>query len=131
MTFVDTSALLAILDKGDINHLRALQCWKGLLEEALPLFTNNYILVESIAISQKRLGLQAVQNLQTEIFPFLRTEWIEESQHAAIVEKILATNRRKLSLVDCSAFQTMDSLGIDTVFTFDEHFRDQGFQVIP
>jgi predicted nucleic acid-binding protein len=131
MNFVDTSALLAVLDKGDINHARALQCWENILQDAHSLFTNNYILVESIAIIQKRLGLQAVQDLQAEILPFVQIEWIDESQHAVVLEKVLATNRRKLSLVDCSAFQTMHHLGIETIFTFDEHFREQGFNVIP
>lgn len=131
MIFVDTSALLAILEKNDTNHLHAVQCWKDLLRKASTLLTNNYILVESIAIIQKRYGLQAVQNLQSEILPFVQTEWIDERQHAAIVERVVATNRRRLSLVDCAAFETMQRLDISTVFTFDEHFREQGFKVIP
>jgi predicted nucleic acid-binding protein len=131
MNFVDTSAFLAVLDKEDINHNRAIQCWKNLLQKDHPLFTNNYVIVESIAIIQKRLGLQAVQDLQTETLPFVRIEWVDENQHATAMGIVLATNRRKLSLVDCSAFQTMKSLGIETVFTFDEHFREQGFTLIP
>ena len=132
MIFVDTSAFLAVLDKNDINHALALRCWKNLLQEVHPpLSTNNYVIVESIAIIQKRLGLQAVRDLQTEVLPFVQIEWIDENQHTLVIETVLATNRRKLSLVDCSAFQTMNNLGIDTVFTFDDHFREQGFNVIP
>ena len=47
------------------------------------------------------------------------------------VLKALAANRRKLSLVDCSAFETMLRLSIQAVFTFDKHFSEQGFDVIP
>ncbi len=131
MIFVDTSALLAIFDKSDINHLHAVQCWKDLLKKASPLLANNYILVESIAIIQKRFGLEAVQSLQSEILPFVQTDWIDERQHAAIVERMLATNRRRLSLMDCAAFETMQWLDISTIFTFDKHFHEQGFNVIP
>ncbi|MFH1907421.1 MAG: PIN domain-containing protein [Chloroflexota bacterium] len=131
MIFVDTSALLAVLDKNDINHALALRCWKNLLQEVHPLSTNNYVIVESIAIIQKRLGLQAVRDLQTEVLPFMQIEWIDENQHTVVIETVLATNRRKLSLVDCSAFQTMNNLGIETAFTFDPHFAEQGFNVIP
>lgn len=58
-------------------------------------------------------------------------DWIGEEQHAAAIQTILTANRRNLSLVDCASFETMRRLGIETVFTFDEHFRDQGFKVIP
>lgn len=47
------------------------------------------------------------------------------------MQNVLTANRRQLSLVDCSAFETMRRLDIETVFTFDEHFREQGFNVIP
>jgi predicted nucleic acid-binding protein len=132
MIFVDTSAFLAVLDINDINHALALRCWKNLLQEVHPpLSTNNYIIVESISIIQNRLGLQAVRDLQTEVLPFVQIEWIDENQHTLVIETVLATNRRKLSLVDCSVLQTMKNLGIDTVFTFDDHFREQGFNIIP
>jgi len=131
MIFVDTSAFLAVLETSDINHSRAIQCWRGLLDNGPGLFTNNYIIVESTAITQKRQGLEKVRDFQAKILPFLHVEWIYEEQHNSAIEMALRVNRRRLSLVDCSAFQTMNNLGIETVFTFDEHFRDQGFNVIP
>ena len=47
------------------------------------------------------------------------------------VQDVFAANRRQLSLVDCSSFETMRRVRIEKVFTFDEHFREQGFEVIP
>jgi predicted nucleic acid-binding protein len=46
-------------------------------------------------------------------------------------EQLLTADRRQLSLVDCSSFETMRRLGIKKVFSFDEHFREQDFEVIP
>jgi predicted nucleic acid-binding protein len=131
MIFVDTSAFLAILASSDVNNQCALLCWRNLFEEGQTLVTNNYVIVESIAIAQKRFGLEKVRGFQTKILPFLQIEWIDESQHTTIIEMVLQINRRKLSLVDCSAFETMRRLDIETVFTFDERFREQGFNVIP
>jgi len=131
MIFVDSSAFFAILSAGDINHQRASLMWRRLLEDDRILLTNNYVVVESMPIAQKRLGLEKVRDFQEKILPFLKIEWIDEEQHNTAVEFVLRINRRRLSLVDCSAFQTMNSLGIDTAFTFDEHFREQGFNVIP
>jgi len=46
-------------------------------------------------------------------------------------QAVLSANRKKLSLVDCVSFQVMRETGIRTAFCFDEHFREQGFDVIP
>ena len=131
MIFVDTSAFLAMLSAGDLNHQRASLCWRNLLEERQALFTNNYVIVESLAIIQKRLGLEKVRQFQENIMSLLEIEWVIEPQHNTAIDTVLTTNRRDLSLVDCVSFETMRCLGIETVFTFDGHFREQGFIVIP
>jgi predicted nucleic acid-binding protein len=131
MIFVDTSAFLAMLSTSDANYQRASDCWRNLLEEGQTLFTDNYVIVESIALIQKRLGLEKVRYFQEKVRPLLEIEWVDERQHNTIVEAVLAANRRNLSLVDCSAFETMRRLDIQSVFTFDEHFRQRGYEVIP
>ena len=131
MIFVDTSAFLAIVQVDDINHSLAKQQWINLLSENETLYTNNYVVVESIAIIQKRSGLNVVQKLQNNILGLVIIDWVSEEHHSQALEIVFKTNRRKLSLVDCSAFETMHHLGIETAFTFDHHFREEGFKVIP
>ena len=131
MIFVDTSAFLAMLSAGDLNHQRASLCWRNLLEERQALFTDNYVIVESLALIQKRLGLEKVRQFQENIMSLLEIEWVIEPQHNTAIDTVLTTNRRNLSLVDCVSFETMRRLGIETIFTFDEHFREQGFSIIP
>ncbi len=57
--FVDTSGLLAILDAEDLHHAQAAACWKELIERDEPLVSTSYVLVETFALVQKRLGLAA------------------------------------------------------------------------
>jgi len=33
--------------------------------------------------------------------------------------------------VDCISFEVMRGLGITTAFTFDRHFAEMGFEVLP
>ena len=131
MIYVDTSAFLAILADDDAYHATAQQTWQSLLETGEVLATNNYELVESIAIIQNRGGLKSIQRMQSELLPAIEIDWLDPEQHETAVSNVLTANRRNLSLVDCSSFQTMRRNSIQTVFTFDEHFKERGFTVIP
>jgi uncharacterized protein len=56
---------------------------------------------------------------------------VDTAIHKQAMSALLAANRRTLSLVDCTSFEIMRETRLDTVFTFDSHFREQGFKVIP
>lgn len=129
--FVDTAALLAVLNSADIFHAAAKEAWQALLTAETPLVTSNYILTETIAVLQHRFGAEAVRLLQTDILPIIEVYWIDEAVHQQGLSALLAANRRQLSLVDCTSFVIMRQMGLDTVFTFDPHFREQGFMVVP
>jgi len=129
--FVDTSALYALISTQDQKIELAVKTWEDTLERGEILFTNNYVLVECFALVQSRLGIEFARALQANIVSFLQVDWIGEQQHASSVNDVFTANRRQLSLVDCSCFESMRRLGIERVFTFDEHFHEQGFKVIP
>jgi len=131
MIFIDSSALLAIVQVDDIDHLLAKQQWMNLLNANETLYTNNYVVVESIAIIQKRSGLNVLKKLQSNILELVGIDWVDEGQHSQALKTVFELNHRRLSLVDCTAFQTMRRLGIETAFTFDTHFREEGFNTIP
>jgi predicted nucleic acid-binding protein len=128
--FVDTSALLAVLDAGDANHKVAKKIWKELLSRESVLVCSNYVLVEALAIAQHRFGLEAVKILNDSIMPVLTVEWVDEAIHEAGMLGLITSMRRKLSLVDCISFVIMRRLGIESAFAFDPHFKEQGFHCI-
>lgn len=129
--FLDTSGLYAIFDRDDVNHTRAKAAWVAWLSESAVLLTNNYVLVETTALLQHRIGVAAIRALHEEVMPLLQVDWVSEEQHRSGVEAVLAASRKKLSLVDCVSFQTMRSRGVRTAFSFDAHFREQGFVTKP
>ena len=112
--FVDTSAFYAVFDRDDVNHDRASKTWARLLGDAATLITNNYVLVESAALLQRRLGVPAVRTFHEDVVPLLRIDWISEQRHKAGMEAVLAATRKKLSLVDCASFEIMRSRSIGT-----------------
>jgi uncharacterized protein len=129
--FVDTSAFYALLDRGDENHGAAKGAWTQMLDKGDPSVTSNYVLVETFALLQNRLGMAAVRGFQEDVMPVAHVEFVSPEQHRSGISALLAADRRGLSLVDCVSFEVMRHLGIRTVFCFDTHFREQGFTLIP
>ncbi len=129
-TFIDTSALYAVLDRDDTNHDAARAIWFRLLDTAEPLLTHNYVLLESIAIIQKRLGMDAVRAFLYDVSPLVSVTWIGPETHARALSALLMTDRRGLSLTDCASFEVMRDSGTRSVFAFDSHFTEQGFTLL-
>ncbi len=129
--FVDTSVFLAVLAEEDNNNKIAAEMLATLTESGEQLITTNYILVESYALIQRRMGMDAIQDFQKKILPALTLIWINAEEHQRALQQFLLENRRNLSFVDCSSFEAIQRLGIDKAFTFDNHFREQGFEIIP
>jgi uncharacterized protein len=129
--FIDTSALIAVLDTDELNHERAASTWRQMIDGAEDMICTNYIIVETCAVAQRRLGIEAVRALEERAAPLLRIVWISEDEHNAAMKALLTANRRQLSLVDCTSFGVMRQLGIWQAFAFDEHFAEQGFECVP
>lgn len=128
--YMDTSAFLAILNAVDEFHRQAAVVWDNLLNENVRLTTNSFVLVETHALVQKRLGLEAVRILTKDIIPLFEVTWIDEELYQQSITSYLSANRRQLSLVDCTSFVTMLKLNVTKVFTFDPHFEEQGFEIL-
>ena len=126
-TFVDTSAIYALLDRSDQNHAEATRIWFDLLDENRAMFTSNYVVVECCALAQNRLGMDAVRAIHDKILPVIEQQWIDEELHALAMASLLGASRRKLSLVDCSSFAVMRKEGAGAAFAFDAHFVEEGF----
>ena len=129
--YIDTSALYAVLDADDENHERAKHLWIDLLTQGAQLVCSNYVLIETFALVQHRLGIEALRTLQEDVLPILHVAWVDESSHRAGVTAVLTAARRRLSLVDCISFEMMRQLGIKVAFAFDPHFSEQGFRCLP
>ncbi len=125
--FLDTSAVLAVLNAGDESHARAARTFRQLLESKEDLVTTSYVLVETTALLQHRFGLDSVRRFHDDILPILEVVWVDGDLHREGASALLTAGRRELSLVDCTSFACMRRRGITRAFHFDRHFRTQGF----
>lgn len=129
--FADTSGLYAVLDRNDANHERARTAWTDLLRGDTAIVTSNYVLLETFALVQRRLGMAAMRSFCGDVLPVLYQEWVSQDDHAAALAAVIAARRRDLSFVDTASFQVMRRLGLRSAFTFDAHFGKHGFEMLP
>jgi predicted nucleic acid-binding protein len=128
--FVDTSAFYALMDGSDNNHKEAARLWEYLLEKNSNIKTSNYAVIETLALLQSRLGFEAANLCYRDVLGITEILWVDEKIHNLAFELWLGFGRRRLSLADCSSFAMMRHFKLEKVFGFDNHFREQGFEII-
>lgn len=131
MVFLDSSAVIAVLDRSQPMNRQAARSWRALVESEHTLVTSSYVVVETIAILQRRFGLPAVADVEATIWPLVDVEWVDGPVHRAAIQTLVLVGRRDLSLVDCVNFQIMQSLGLRHAFAFDRHFEERGYTLPP
>ena len=130
MTFLDTSALLAFLDRDAEQHGRIRESMVQVLRDRNAI-THNYVLVETEALAHRRLGARAVRALLEDLVPALEVVCIDRNLHDAAVDAHLETLRRRSSLVDHVSFELMRRLNLRTALALDDDFAREGFELLP
>ena len=128
--FADTSGLYALLFESEESHADVIQVFRDTLTGERPLWTTSYVLVETIALLQSRVGLEPVRVFDEHVLPMLSVEWVSEALHRRGARCVLKENRRRLSLVDCVSFEFMHEMGIEDVLGLDRHFEEAGYRLL-
>ena len=128
MIFVDTSAIYAWTDSADPHHHAAVERLQAILDGGEELLTHNYVLVESIALIQARLGLAAATRLTRDTTAFV-IEWVDDDLHASGIRQLEKSAKRRVSLVDHISFLVMRRRRTLTAFAFDPDFIAAGFRL--
>jgi predicted nucleic acid-binding protein len=130
-TFVDSSGIYALLDSDAVEHMAAAEEWNRLADQGTRLRTHSYVLIETAAIVQRRIGMEAAATLHQDVVPLLSVRFVDRELHRQATTALLAAARRKVSLVDWTSFAVMREEHLTDVFAFDGHFAEQGFTLRP
>jgi predicted nucleic acid-binding protein len=129
IVFVDTSALFALMVRNDYMHIRAKANFEYFSANDVCLLTSSYVLLETIALLQSRIGLEAVSDFQSKISLLMEIVWVDSDWHERALQRLFAQNDATLSLVDCLSFEIMESKDLHVAYAFDRNFESQGFTI--
>ncbi|MGQ9808675.1 MAG: type II toxin-antitoxin system VapC family toxin [Armatimonadota bacterium] len=129
--YVDTSAILAIIDADDRWHTQAAEAWLALMESPEEVLTSNYAVVEVASLLQRRFGLKVLRRFVEEMLPAMTVVFVDPGLQERALSAVLAgRGRRGPGLVDCAAFEIIRERSVDRVFAFDSHFRERGYAMV-
>jgi predicted nucleic acid-binding protein len=127
--FVDTSGFYAVLDAEDPFHEVARTGFERAERERWQLVTTNYVVHETWALVQHRLGWNAVEDFLDVMLPLCRVEFVDEALHSRAARRCRQSRRRDLSLTDCLSFEVMRQLQLTEAIAQDKHFSENGIQL--
>lgn len=131
--FIDTGFLIALEAQDDQFHRSALTYWQNFLTKPRPLVTTSFIIDEvatyfnsrghhrkAIDIGRYLMTSPSVQLIHVDATLFQDAwRWLERHQD------------KRYSLTDCVSFVVMKQRKIKVALTFDKHFFQAGFQMLP
>jgi len=129
--FIDTSAFYAWLVRSEASHRRVSTVCQELLGEGRALWTTSFVVVETMALLQHRVGLDAARGFDEDVLPAIHVHWVDAALYRKGTERLWREDRRQLSLVDCVSFAFMKQQGLTTAVAVDPHFRQAGFTLLP
>jgi uncharacterized protein len=131
--FLNTSYILALEMKTDINYQIALQSWLNLTIFQPFIITTTYIFDEVVTFLNSRnlhykaveIGDRLITGSDFELVEvdknLFREDWEYFKKH----------RDKSYSLTDCISFVVMEKRQISTALTLDHHFVQVGFQKLP
>lgn len=133
MIFIDTGAFLARYLKRDQHHHAAVAAWDALLDSAVPCFTSNFVVSETLTLLARRTTYEFAAARARSIYAsdnvhILRPDAPDEITAVQHFEKY---SDQQMSFCDCVSFALMRRIGISDAFAFDKHFHTAGFQTLP
>jgi len=128
--FLDTGGILALINKRDALHKKAIKVNKVLEQEEVQFIVTDYIVVEvgNALAKHKELAMKTLDHLQTS----------EDIQRLKITDEIFDQalelykkySDKEWGITDISSFVVMQQEGINEAFTTDHHFKQFGFRIL-
>ena len=134
--FLDTSAFVALEDLDDASHREAMEFREKVRKgdtSFRTLSTSNYVVDETLTLLRMHCGHRVAVSFRKslEASKLVRVLWVTEAMEKAAWKLFEKHSDKEYSFTDCTSFALMETEAIRNAFAFDEHFSQQGYNVVP
>ena len=131
--FIDTGAWVALADKDDDCHRRAVSVYPSFLKSYKRLVTSNLVVAESYVLVLHALGHTTAMSFLEKMHasPRILKIYSNEEIETDARDILMKYTDQDFSYTDAVSFAIMRMQRIEKVFCFDKHFLTAGFVRIP
>jgi predicted nucleic acid-binding protein len=124
--FVDTGFIIALESVTDQNHEKALQLWNELLKDLPVMVTTTYVIDEIVTFFNSRSRHAKAVEIGNRLMSSRSVQVIH-------IDKGLFDKGWQYfhSMTDCISFIVMKEQVSESALSFDKHFTQAGFKVLP
>jgi predicted nucleic acid-binding protein len=125
IAFVDSSAIVAMVNRGDPTHEQAVAAYHELIDGGYHLFTTDYVIAETLQLLEFGFGADiARQWLRDQRMPVYHAD--EQDVRRAIAHITTARPGSRISMTDAVTSVVMERLGVSDAFAVDPDFLADG-----
>lgn len=121
IAFVDTSAIVALVDRDDQTHGAAVNAYHTLVDDGYRLFTTNHVIRETYDLLAATLGhavaTQWLQDVGLAVY-------VTDNQDEERARERILTSSRPIRYSDAISLSVMERLGIAEAFAVDPDFLE-------
>ena len=130
--FVDTAAWIGLEVVNDEHHPAA-EAFRQGSGRAYRWVTTNWVLWEAVTWLRRRAGHASSVRFGERLLVSDKLEIVTVTPRLEMNawEMFRRYQDKNFGFVDCTSFAAMNVLGLTTAFTFDEHFQQAGFRILP
>lgn len=132
MIFIDTGAFIAKYFANDQFHKKATKLWKTLEKGRDKLITSNFILDETLTLLARKSYPEFASEKADILYGTNAIKILRPSHEVELcaLKYFKKFADQQVSFTDCVSFQLMKDHNIKKAFTFDNHFKLAGFQIL-
>ena len=128
MIFVDADAYIALMVEGDASHEGALRLLSELKSEEM---VTSWEVIDEVAtkLSFFTSHKEAVNFLKRLFTSETRIEYVDPKRAVAVEKLFFRQSSKRVSMTDCANMVIAKELGIKRFFSFDKHYKKNGFLI--
>lgn len=124
IAFVDSSAIVTLVDRDDASHAAAVEAYRSLVKDGYRLFTTNHVLDEAFELLRIGVGMGIAQQWLRD--HQLTIYHVQEPDLAAAIALVVKRDAgAPMSLTDALSLVVMERLGVTDAFAVDPAFLSE------
>ena len=121
VAFVDSSAIVALVDRDDATHTAAVEAYRSLVADGYRMFTTSHVVVEVYDLLSGGVGHDVARHWLRDMRLAIYTADEEDEEKARRMVTTAAANSA-LTLTDAISIVVMERLGVSDAFAVDPNF---------